>query len=80
MVKGFCNQNKRTEKKACKISGKIEFSHYVFVVAFSYAESKEEAPQGGANNLRLFSDFFQSINKNLITGIGAQNGSFIIVC
>ena len=30
--------------KACKISGKIEFSHHGFVMAFSYAESKEEAP------------------------------------
>ena len=30
--------------RACKISGKIEFSHHGFVMAFSYAESKEEAP------------------------------------
>ena len=28
----------------CKISGKIEFSHHIFVVAFSYAGNKEEAP------------------------------------
>ena len=28
--------------RACKISGKIEFSHHGFVMAFSYAESKEK--------------------------------------
>ena len=35
---------KKFGRMTCKISGKIEFSHHGFVMAFLYAESKEEAP------------------------------------
>ena len=50
-----------------------------FVVAFFDMRKEKKSPaRGGANNLRLFSDFFQSINKHFITGIGAQNSYFIV--
>ena len=37
----------------CKISGKIEFSHHIFVMAFSYAESKEEAPRKAGQEITI---------------------------
>ena len=51
-------KKKTLSVKVCKISGKIEFSHHVFVVTFLYAESKEEAPHEAGRGLRflLFSN------------------------
>ena len=40
--------------------------------------TKEKPRARRGEKSRLFSDFFQSINKNLITGIGAQNSYFIV--
>ena len=46
----------RVGATACKISGKIEFSHHGFVMAFSYAESEERPRQGGAESLISHAD------------------------
>ena len=37
----------------CKISGKIEFSHHGFVMAFSYAESEEKPRARRGEHLRI---------------------------
>ena len=44
--------------RVCKISGKIEFSHHIFVVAFSYAGNKEEAPRKAGRCLQIGKLFF----------------------
>ena len=39
----------------CKISGKIEFSHHGFVMAFSYAERKAPRKAGQKDDYLYFS-------------------------
>ena len=53
---------------ACKISGKIEFSHHGFVMAFSYAES-EEKPRTRRGRNRSFGVLIQSFNNGNKTRI-----------
>ena len=46
----------------CKISGKIEMSHHIFVVAFLYAESKEKPrARRGEKSFQLFQNGFEVI-------------------
>ena len=56
IVKG--NRQKGRGLRLCKISGKIEFSHHIFVVAFSYAGNKEEAPRKAGRCLQIGKLFF----------------------
>ena len=56
--------------RLCNISGKMKLATTVFVVAFSYAESKEEAPRVAGLYLWLFGNRFQAINECFITSIG----------
>ncbi len=47
-------QNKNAHAKLCKFSGKMKSATMKIVVAFSYAENKEEAPDKAGQGLKLY--------------------------